>query len=175
MTIRYKDIRKNLDDVFTRMNSDGLEIGTVVNLGTGTEQLGLYFSDRFGCKKTQLPSVIRKGRNRKLAHILNSSYPYFPEFALKLLSYGYRRLYSGSERIIPDISLKGMLSDTGLPVLLVDDNCFTGNSLNLWKTRIENETKIRVKTFAITVTGNFRPDYFCFEGWHSFEWRPIGI
>jgi hypothetical protein len=175
MVLRFDDLGKDLDRVFMEMVSKKLEVGTVAVLGTGTEPLGEYFSEKFGCKKVKIPSVMRKGRNKRLAHILNSAYPYLPELALNILSQGYKRLYSRSDRIIPEFPIDYLFEDNGLPILLTDDNCFTGKSLSLWKDMIENKTKREVKTFSITVTGDYFPDYFCYRGWRSFEWRPIGI
>ena len=107
--------------------------------------------------------------------MVNGIYPYLPEGVLRLLSHQYRRLYSNGERVLPDFSLEELTNVNTREMLLVDDNAFTGKTIEMWKDRLQNRTNKNVLTFTITVTGDYRPDYFCIEGWRSFEWRPIGI
>ena len=75
---------------------------------------------------------------------------------------------------MPDFDLNQLLKGDG-SVLLVDDNCFTGQTFDLWKDKIKKDIGKDTKTFSITITGNCKPDFYCIDGWRSFEWRPIGI
>ena len=175
MRLTYENIIGDLNQVIDRINSDGLNIGTVTHINYKTKFLGIYFAEMLGSTCVEVPSVIRKTRNKNLARIVNSIYPFFPEPILKSLSEKYKKMYIKSERTIPDFPVAEIIGIEDSSVLLVDDNCLTGRTLSMWKEKIEDRTGREVKTFAITVTGNHKPDYFCYEGWHSFEWRPIGI
>jgi len=175
MRLSYDMVVCDLEKVRDQMISNSLDIGLVGHIGGGTAQIGHFFAEAFGCENTQLPSVIRKGRSVALAKLLNSVYPYFPEFVLRGLSHQYKRLYSKGERVLPNFSLEELTKGGNSEILLVDDNAFTGKTLELWKQSIENKVNKKVHTFTLTVTGDYRPDYFCVEGWRSFEWRPIGI
>lgn len=175
MRLNYDVVVCDLEKAHDQMIAEGLEVGLVGHIGGGTAQIGCFFADAFGCGCTQLPSVLRKGRSVALAKLVNGIYPYFPEVILRTLSHQYKRLYSRGERILPDFDLEELINVENHEMLLVDDNAFTGKTLELWKQRIENGTNKRIHTFALTVTGDYRPDYFCIEGWRSFDWRPIGI
>jgi hypothetical protein len=175
MRLNYDMVVCDLEKVHDQMTAEGLEVGLVGHIGAGTAQMGCFFADSFDCKCIQLPSIIRKGRNAALAKIVNGIYPYFPEVILRTLSHQYRKLYSKGERMLPDFDLGELINVESPEMLLVDDNAFTGKTLELWKQRIEDDANKRIHTFSLTVTGDYRPDYFCIEGWRSFEWRAIGV
>jgi len=175
MKLTYEMVRGGLMEVSDQMIEEGLEIGLVGHIGAGTSRIGHFFSNVFECECVPLPSVIRKGRNATLAKLVNSIYPYLPEPALEALSHRYKKLYSKNDRFLPDFNLDSLRDVECEGMLLVDDNAFTGKTFELWKQRLEEEGSKDVYTFAITTTGNYRPDYFCIDGWRSFEWRPIGI
>ena len=173
MRLTYESITRDLDLVFDRMVADGFEAGIVGHLNK-TESIGAHFADCFRCDYVELPSL-RKGRNARLARTLNSIYPYLPEIVLKNIAERYKRIYSSSERTFPDFDTREVFAGDTSPVLIVDDNAYTGKSLEMWKREIQEKSGRDVKTFSITVTGDYKPDYFCYKGWHSFEWRPIGL
>lgn len=173
MGLNYDQLIEDLDKTFDQMIQKNIQATSVCHIGEKTESLGFYFAKAFDCSCIQLPSANRKGRNSDLTKIVNSIYPFFPECFLKILSYQYKRIYSHAERFLPDFNLNRILE--GNLILLVDDNCFTGRTFELWKDKIKEETNKNVKTFSITITGNYKPDFYCIDGWRSFEWRPIGI
>jgi len=173
MRLGYKDIISDLERTVGLMKKDNLNIGIVANISDKTCFLGTYFSENFNCDKISLPSLHRPGKNHLLAYALNTIYPFFPECILKNLSEHYKTLYKRDNRILKaEFDFNGTL-EGHKSMLLVDDNAFTGKTLENWKKIIGD--RIKVHTFSITITGDYKPDYFCLEGWKSFEWRPIGI
>jgi hypothetical protein len=175
MRLTLDSIAEDLGKVTRQILSDELDIGIVGYLGTGTRPIGLYFGDALNCGVVKLPSIMRKNRSASLAKMINKAYPFFPENLLRVLSQQYKRIYHNSERIFPRDFNWNKLKGSKSEILLVDDNALTGSTLEMWKSEIKENTKRNTKTFSITVTGDYRPDYFCYEGWRSFEWRPIGI
>ena len=175
MKLTYERVRGELIKVSDQMIEEGLDIGLVGHIGTGTSKIGRFFSDFFKCECVSLPSVIRRNRNTDLAKLVNRIYPYLPESVLEVLSYRYKQLYSRDDRFLPDFNLDCLVDVKCEGMLIVDDNAFTGKTFELWKQRLEEDASKKIYTFAITTTGNYRPDYSCIDGWRSFEWRPIGI
>jgi len=173
MRLKYDMLIEDLDKTFGQMIYQEINISTVVHISKKTRSLGLYFAKNFNCGCIQLPSTIRKGKNSALTSIVNSIYPFLPESILKSLSHQYKKLYSHSERSLPSFNLDQLTGEGS--ILLVDDNCFTGQTFKLWEEEIKKQTGRDTKTFSITVTGDCKPDFYCIEGWRSFEWRPIGI
>ena len=171
--LKYKDIISDLERISLVMKSDKLEIDLVAYLGYKTSFLGKYFSDFFNCQEIEFPSLHRPNRSKFLANTLNEIYPILPESVLYILSKHFKKLYQKDVRVLKkNFDLKRVL-DGYKSILLVDDNAFTGKTLEGWKKMIDK--KVDIHTFSITVTGEYKPDYFCLEGWHSFEWRAIGI
>ncbi len=174
MKLSYDMLMKDLDKVFDEMVSQDVNVDIVGHIGTRTKPLGRYFANGFGCDYVQLPSANRKGKNSSLARAINSVYPFLPENMLESISHKYKKLYSQGDRFIPHFNLNPILHEIN-SILLVDDNCLTGETFNLWKNKIRKETETNVITFSITVTGDCEPDFYCIEGWRSFEWRSIGV
>ena len=177
MRTNIANISKDLNRVTAVMHTDGLNIGLVGYIGN-TELLGRYFAESFCCEAIRLPSAKRKGATPWLARALNGIYPYFPEPALRALSHFYRLLYSSSERVLPNtLNLDDLAEcERYLTMVLVDDNTYTGKTMELWKAKLKSvRPDIDVITFSAAVTGEYKPDYYCFTKWRSFEWRPIGI
>ena len=171
--LRYKDIVPYLENVSFDMERNGLRVDLVAHLGDKTKKLGDYFADFFNTPNVELPSLLRPRRNRILAGFLNYAYHFFPESVLRLLSKQYKRIYQGDDRVLKkDFELEKVI-DGHKSILLVDDNAFTGKTFENWKKLMERE--IDIHTFSITINGSYKPDYFCLAGWHSFEWRRIGI
>jgi len=177
MKLKFSDMLSDLDRVRDEMESDNVDIGLVAHVGNTTEKLGSYFANSFDSKLIYLPSMNRKGKNQNLANRLNALYAHLPEFVLKPLSHLYRNLYRISEWEFPeDFDNEELTQYRGeSSILVVDDNSYTGNTLGSWKQKISELMPNDVITFSVTVTGSYRPDYHCFEGWRSFEWRRIGI
>ena len=101
---------------------------------------------------------------------------HLPENILKFIFGIYANFYKSFNR---EVSAEAPLDDIlkctdGLPILIVDDNVFTGKTLETWKSRFNRRNKDAV-TFAITKTGDYSPDYCCLNGWYSFDWAPLGI
>ncbi len=174
--LTYKDLEDDLRKISQQMSLDGLDFGLIGYIGGSPEYIGNFFAEHFGCKLLHLPSINRKNRNKTLAGMVNKIYPFLPENILKLISSQYKRLYKSSERIFPeDFKFDKLSYEKDLPILLVDDNALTGKTFEIWKKKIKENIGKSVYTFSITVAGDYKPDYLCIEGWHSFEWRSIGI
>ncbi|MGV8142013.1 MAG: hypothetical protein ACP5NS_00055 [Candidatus Pacearchaeota archaeon] len=177
MRVTLEEIAPDLDQQISLMKSSGLKFNGVLHIGATTEPLGAYFADSFSAPLLQLPSLKRRGPiPARVIQILNRAYRYLPVFLLERLSEGYKTLYRHSQRSIPDLIPvdKITLLESG-PLLLVDDNALTGSTFELWKKEIRRINSFEVSTFSITATGDYRPDYFCYDSWRSFSWRPIGI
>lgn len=174
MRLKYNAIAEDLDKVFDQMLYQEINIDSVGHIGKRTRPLGLYFAKGFDCGCVQLPSANREGKNSTLTKIVNSIYPFLPESVLRPIAHQYKKLYSRNNRFLPDFDLDQLLKGDG-SVLLVDDNCFTGQTFKLWGEKIKEDTGKDTKTFSITITGDCKPDFYCIDGWRSFEWRPIGI
>ncbi|RMF54643.1 hypothetical protein D6745_04590 [Candidatus Woesearchaeota archaeon] len=177
MRLSLDDLTVHLGRAYVRMLADNLSVGLVTTIGPKTRPIGEYFSEKFGCELANLPSLNREGRNEALARILNTIYPYLPIPVLRLLSREYMRLYQRSKRSVPNnLDLDSILiAEPESTILLVDDNSFTGKTFELWKEEIKKLKPNPIVTFSVTVTGDYRPDYYCIEGWRSFEWRAIGV
>lgn len=177
MRVTLDSLTRDLDQKITIMRSDGLDFKGVLHIGATTRDLGAYIADSFGTSLLQLPSLKRRRHiPSSMIRLLNCIYEHLPVFILRQLSEGYKELYRHSQRSLPDsIPVDELKLFEGGPLLLVDDNSLTGSTFELWKGEIKRVNPVPVSTFAITVTGNYRPDYFCYDSWRSFSWRPIGI
>jgi hypothetical protein len=176
MKYQLEDFAADFNRVSNQMVSDGLNIGLVGHLGEKTQPIAEFFSNLFNCDKVFIPSVTREGKNTTLSKLLNFIYPYFPESILGILAEHYKTIYEKKDRVpIGELMFDRASLNAGQSILLVDDNAYTGQTLEMSKERIRKHIDLPISTFTITVTGNYRPDYFCFEGWRSFKWRPIGM
>ncbi len=177
MKLTFEELVEDLERTYEQMKSDDLRIGLVAHIGDATEPIGNYFANAFNCDIIHLPSIKRKGKNQTLTNLVNNISPHLPEFILRIISYQYKRIYRSSEKLFPGDDDLDELSkyEKDSPILLVDDNSFTGKTLELWKQKIKGITGKLVWTYSITVTGSYEPDYYSIKGWRSFEWRPIGI
>lgn len=173
MRLKYSEIIPDLEKTYDQMRKNGLEIDLVGNIGNKTKQIGNFFANAFNCDRIELPSLLRKGGNKTLAKTLNTVYPYFPEPVLRFLAERYKRLYHRDERILEENLDLNYLIGNHKSILLTDDNTFTGKTFEGWKNMLNG--RINTSTFAITVTGDYHPDYSLIDGWRSLEWRPIGM
>lgn len=176
MKLNYSSILNNLEQISERMKNDELSFGLIGCIGNTPNQIGEFFAQQFNCELVHLSSMQRKNKNKPLAKIANGIYPLLPENILRFLSRYYLKMYSSSERVIQkENGLERFFQENNSSVLLVDDNTLTGKTLEIWKQQIQKKTNRKVYTFTIAVSGDYHPDYYCFDSWHSFEWRPIGI
>jgi len=178
MRLTFEGIQGNLNEAYLKMLSDDRKVGLVAYVGNTIKPLGDYFANAFGCDVISLHSTTTIKKNRPLMKILNSCiYPVLPEPVLRKISSYYKKRYMKSERSIENVPIdeKLLKYDKNFPILLVDDNVFTGKTFELWRQRIKETTGKDTVTFSVTVTGLYMPDYHCYEGWHPFEWRHIGI
>lgn len=176
MALGFEDIVEELDKTYQQMKFDGIKIGLIAYIGGTPEQIARYFSERFCCEYVNIPSTGIKKNLNNYVKLANPIYRHFPEFFRKPLSLVYKYIRKRSETCFPnDFNFNEVLHNNDLAVLLVDDSTFTGKTLDFWKSTIKQNTGKEVYSFSITVVGNYTPDYFCFEKWHSFAWRPIGV
>jgi hypothetical protein len=178
MKLTFDGISGNLHEAYLKMLSDDLQVGLVAYIGNTIKPIGNYFAGAFGCELVGLQSSTTKGKNKSLMGILNNCiYPVLPERLLKAVSNYYKKAYQSSERFIEKTPIDERLLkyEKNIPILLVDDNAFTGKTFELWKRKIKEMMGKNTVTFSVTVTGDYKPDYHCFDGWHSFKWRHIGI
>ena len=176
MKLTFDSFLGDLERAYMSMKSDGLNVGLVVSTGEHTDLIGKYFANRFGCENIKVPSPNRKGRIRALSNIAAELYSHLPERALISLAELHKRIHRLSEYSCHENGLPSLLKyKDGLPILLAEDNAYTGKTLELWKRRLQEITNNEIITFSITITGDYKPDYYCIEGWRSFAWRPAGI
>ena len=174
MALTLDQITEELTTACSQISQDEPGINIVAHIGPNTEPLGTYIANQLGAKKIWLPSLNRKSKKQGLVNVLNRMYDHVPEIALRILAEGYKFVYSREPREMPNGALDSALT-SGSGILLVDDNAFTGITLERWKSRIQEDYKGPVRTFTITVTGQYVPDYHLIDSWRSFEWRKIGI
>lgn len=175
MTLTLDDLMPHLARSTAAMRKKSVQPVLVTHIGDTTEPLGKYFAGQFHCPLKRVPSLQRKGRSARTAAMLNGVYQHVSPEMLYLLSYGYRLLYQYGQREFPrEEQLPFQNGEYKGNILLVDDNSYTGRTLEAWKTRMVARGR-EVTTFAVTATGDYKPDFYCFEHWQSFAWRPIGI
>jgi len=177
MALTFKDIEKNLEKVYQEMLSASLEIGLIGYIGGTPLIVSDFFSNKFRCNSLNLPSTKIEGDLSKHIAFARFIYGSFPESFRKPVSYTYRYYRKNRRTIFPEINgeLEQLSKEENKGVLLVDDNTYTGRTMKFWKREILNIQGIVPKTFAITVIGDYRPDYYCFDSWKSFDWRPVGV
>ena len=177
MRVTLDNLIPDLDQEISKMERDELCFASVAHIGNKTMDLGRHFSNYFNIPLIGLPSLDRRSViSKPLIQALNRVYNFLPVPILRVLSGGYKRMYRHSERTIPEFD-SANLSDSlgGGSLLLVDDNSLTGLTFEAWKGEIQRINPSPITTFSITATGDYRPDYFCYDSWRSFSWRPIGI
>jgi len=173
MKLGYSNIEKDLLKISEYISDGGLKPELIAYIGNTPKEIGEFFAKFFRCETCFLPSL-RKKRNKSIAKMINPLYNHLPAGMLKIISQMYKTIYS-MERIPPkDFELDKRFYDRGL-ILLVDDNTQTGRTLETWKRKIKDKTGKSACTFSLAVSGNYKPDYYCFDKWRSFKWRPIGI
>lgn len=178
MRLTFDGISGNLHEVHLKMLSDNVQAGLVACIGNKIKPIGDYFAKAFNCDVVGLRSLTTQGKNKCLMGILNNCiYPALPECLLEAVSNYYKKVYKSSRRFLEDAPVDERLLkyEGDNPILLVDDNSFSGKTFELWKQKINDMTGKNTVTFSVTATGSYRPDYHCFDDWHSFEWRYIGI
>lgn len=177
MALTCDDVVEDLEKVYEQMAVDGLKVGLVGYIGGTPESIGRFFSERFCCELINLPSTGMEGNYRVAIKLANIVYDYFPECFRIPVSIVYKSIRKSRKTIFPEnFKFNGLLyKGDDLPILLVDDNSFTGRTFEFWKHKIEENAQRAVYTFSITRTGSYKPDYFCIDGWRSFEWRPVGV
>ncbi len=177
MRVTLTSLTQDLEEQILNMKSDGLNFKSVAHIGKTTRQLGGYFAGSFDAPLLSLPSLNRRsGVSKQAIQALNEFYKLLPVSFLRFLSENYKRMYRHSERTISEFdsaNLSDSLGDGSL--LLVDDNSLTGLTFEAWKGEIQRINPSPITTFSVTATGDYRPDYFCYDSWRSFSWRPIGI
>jgi hypothetical protein len=177
MKLTVDDLRKDLESVCAQITADERDIGLVAYIGGVPEEIGDIFAAKFDCEAINLPST-KVDTNclppKRIRSFVNS---YLPSFLLWGLSYIYRWVSRTNERIPPDdFDITNLMTGRqDSAVLLVDDNVFTGRTMEYWKSQIERNTGRTAYTFSITTLDGYCPDYHCIDGWRSFEWRPIGV
>jgi len=171
-----ENLKPNLQKVLGEMQRDNLDVGLVAHISELTRPIGLFFSDNFGSDILELPSPNRKGRIKPLTDFVNCTYHHMPEFLLRFFAERHKKLHERAFYYCDSrsISVPLELNREGI-ILLVDDNAYTGKTLELWRRKLNEETQRDVRTFSIAVTGDYHPDYYCLNGWNSFSWRPVGI
>jgi hypoxanthine phosphoribosyltransferase len=175
MKLDYNDIKGNLLTVSRQISEEGSTPDMVAYIGSIPKEIGEFFADYFGCDICHLPSLHRKKRKKTLAKIVNRIYPLLPENVLRVITEKYKQIYASSERDSPEVfEVDSKLRDK-FSVLLIDDNALTGKTLEAWKKRLKDRDEKDVQTFSVAVSGEYKPDFYCFDKWHSFKWRPIGI
>jgi len=167
---------ESLACIYDRMEKDNLRIGAVGYIGGIPEQLGGYFAERFNSRLIHLPSL-KFTKHRRMMGLMDDIHTQLPECFLETILKIYKQVYRHKKRILPQGFSLDDLSDieNSLPVLLVDDNAYTGKTFEFWKDNVKKETGRDSYTFSVTAIGDYKPDYYCFENHCSFEWRPIGI
>ena len=173
--VTIKSLIPDLEKISQRMSEDGLDVGLIAHVSSVTMPVGEFFAERFGSEILEVPSPGRQGRNRFLTYLINAAYPHMPESALRFFAERHKRLHERAHYYCdPNFDISPFYEALGKGgILLVDDNAYTGKTLELWKEKLEEVSN--VITFSIAVTGEYRPDYYCRKGWHSFDWRPVGI
>ena len=177
MGVSIADLSQDLGKVVDKIKLDGLRVDAVAHIGnSATEDLGMFFSERFDCPSLPLDSPNREGRIRLFTSFINKAYFHLPTWALEAIAEKHRNLHKKARYYCDPLSESEILPFGESPsILLVDDNVYTGKTLELWKTKLYNVGSSRVTTFAITATGDYLPDYYCTTDWISFSWRPIGV
>ncbi len=177
MRVTLDCLTPDLDEQVSRMKDDGLDFMGVAHVGKTTRDLGRHFADSFDSSLIYLPSLDRRNAvSKPVICFMNNLYKFLPVPILRILSESYKKIYCGSERFLPEnipADLPGAFNLGHL--LIVDDNSLTGATFETWKEEIGRVSSSSITTFSITATGDYRPDYFCYDSWRSFSWRPIGI
>jgi hypothetical protein len=162
--------------IYQRMLEDKRSFGLVGYIGGIPPQIAEYFSQRFGCEHVYLPSTGTANDYRRSVAVARVLYDHFPASFRRPLSWAYRGMRRTSRMTFPqEFEFGDVWKRSRLPVLLVDDSCLTGRTLEFWRNRIRDELQRPTCTFALTTIGRFQPDYYCHNTWHSFAWRPIGV
>ena len=134
------------------MLSASLEIGMIGYIGGTPLIVSDFFSNKFGCNSLNLPSTKIEGNLSK--HIASARFIYgsFPKSFRRPVSYAYRYYRKNRRTIFPQINgeLEQLSKEENKGVLLVDDNTYTGRTMEFWKREILNIQGIVPKTFAIT-------------------------
>ncbi len=176
------NLMPELEIQYSRMVEDRINVGLVGYIGGTPSELGDFFAEHFGCDCVNLASTgIVKDPNffwraSSLFRKGVSKLPYCNEPILRAGAEVYKWISGNMNRTFPEtIPLEVINYHQESPILLVDDNSFTGRTLEFWKEVIRKRANVSTYTLTITAIGDYRPDYVCSTKWASFEWRPIGV
>jgi hypothetical protein len=179
MVITIENIKPELDKIIKKMKHDSLQFGLVAHCGYKTEPLGKHIAESFHCETVRLDSLQRSKIHPRLSIILNKIYKYFPTRLLYSLSLKYQDIYLSNTQHLPSTQCIPFAITTyskQLPILIIDDTVFTGNTLEAWKHKIQSlNPHLNIITCSLTVTGTYIPNYYYLKEWRPFEWKQIGM
>ncbi len=180
--LTLENLLPQLEFQYSKMLKDGIQVGLVGYIGCTPAELGEFFADRFRCDSINLASTEIGNNPRfflKAARIFRKAVSRLPCYSEPILRAGaevYKAISKRDTRVFPKtIPLEIRDYHKNLPILLVDDDSFTGRTLEFWKSATQEHAGVQAYTFTITTVGDYRPDYFCMDQWRPFEWRPIGV